>query len=222
MSAVLLGGVGRWTDPWHPFDETTAALTAIAAQVGIGLSSSSDVDRTLESFGVGPLPSLVVVDLGLPRDGLPVPLPAAEPGFRRLLASRVPMLVVHVSSTSFAGDDDWERALGGVWVRGTTMHPPSGPCTVHVVDDQHPVTAGIGDFSLDDERYSHQRVSAAVRVLVDHEHDGVRHPLVWVHERPGGGVTVYDGLGHAGASFASPDHRRLVAQALGFLTESGS
>ncbi|MDP4332717.1 ThuA domain-containing protein [Curtobacterium sp. A7_M15] len=222
MTAVLLGGVGRWTDPWHPFAETTAALTAIAAEAGIALSSSPDVDRTLESFRDGPLPSLVVVDLGLPRDGLPVPLPAADPGFRRMLGSRVPMLAVHVSSTSFAGDDDWERALGGVWVRGGTMHPPAGPCTVHVVDDQHPVTAGLGDFSLDDERYSHQRVSSEVRVLVDHEHDGLRHPLVWVHDRPGGGVTVYDGLGHSGASFASPEHRRLVAQALRFLVAPSS
>ncbi|MGN6409458.1 MAG: ThuA domain-containing protein [Curtobacterium sp.] len=222
MNAVLLGGVGRWTDPWHPFAETSAALTAIAAEVGIALRPSPDVDRTLESFRDGPLPSLVVVDVGLPRDGLPVPLPAADPGFRRLLGSRVPMLAVHVSSTSFAGDDDWERALGGVWVRGTTMHPPSGPCTVHVVDDQHPVTAGLGDFSLDDERYSHQRVSSEVRVLVDHEHDDLRHPLVWVHDRPGGGTTVYDGLGHSGASFASPEHRRLVAQALRFLVPLGS
>jgi uncharacterized protein len=222
VTAVLLGGVGRWTDPWHPFAETTAALTAIAAEAGIALSSSPDVDRTLESFRDGPLPSLVVVDLGLPRDGLPVPLPAADPGFRRMLGSRVPMLAVHVSSTSFAGDDDWERALGGVWVRGRTMHPSAGPCTVHVVDDQHPVTAGLDDFSLDDERYSHQRVSSEVRVLVDHEHDGLRHPLVWVHDRPGGGVTVYDGLGHSGASFASPEHRRLVAQALRFLVAPSS
>uniref|UniRef100_A0A942T0W6 ThuA domain-containing protein n=1 Tax=Neobacillus citreus TaxID=2833578 RepID=A0A942T0W6_9BACI len=219
MTALLLGATGRWTDPWHPFTETTDALAAVLDRAGLDVARPDDVDAAFEQLADGPLPTLAVVNVGLPRDGRPVPLtPRADAGLRRLLASPVPLLALHVSSTSFAGDEDWERALGGVWVRGTTMHPPSGPCTVSVVDADHPVTAGLADFTLDDERYSYQRVSPSVRVLVDHEYEGVRHPLVWVHERPGGGTTVYDGLGHAAASFASPEHRRLLAQAVAFLT----
>lgn len=214
---VLLGGVGRWTDPWHPFDATNRALVDIGREAGVLLTQAEDVDAALASFASGPLPSLVVVNVGLPRDDRPVPLSWAEAGYGRLLASDVPVFAVHVSSTSFAGDERWERVLGGVWVRGTTMHPPSGPCTVQVVDDGHPVTDGLSDFALDDERYAYQRVAPDVRVLVDHEHDGIRHPLVWVHDRPGGGTTVYDGLGHGSASFAAPAHRALVAQALRFL-----
>lgn len=217
MSALLLGGTGRWTDPWHPFADTNRALVDTAADAGVPLTPVHDVDQALERFASGPLPDLVVWNLGLPRDDQPVPLPGADAGFRRLLHSTVPMLALHVSSTSFAGDPDWERALGGVWVRGVTMHPPSGPCTVRVVDAGHPVTAGLEDFALDDERYSYQRVSPDVRVLVDHAHEGRTHPLVWVHERAGGGRTVYSGLGHAAASFESASHRRLLRQALHFL-----
>jgi len=217
VSALLLGGTGRWTDPWHPFADTNRAIVDTAADAGVRLTPVPDVDDALAGFATGTLPDLVVWNVGLPRDGLPVPLARADPGFRRLLQSAVPMLALHVSSTSFADDPDWERALGGVWVRGTTMHPPSGTCTVRVVDAGHPVTAGLEDFTLDDERYSYQRVSPAVRVLVDHDHDGRAHPLVWAHERPGGGATVYSGLGHAAASYESASHRQLIGQALRFL-----
>jgi uncharacterized protein len=216
-SAALLGGAGRWTDPWHPFAETNDAVAAVAAEAGLDLDRPSDVDAALASYATGELPSLVVVNVGLPRDDRPVPLPEADIGYRRLLASGVPMLVLHVSTTSFADDADWETALGGVWVRGTTMHPPSGPAAVRVVDDTHPVTAGIDDFVLHDERYSFMRVSPAVRVLVDHVFEGTAHPLVWVHERPGGGTTVVDALGHDGRSYAAPAHRALLRNALSFL-----
>jgi uncharacterized protein len=218
---VLLQGAGRWSDPWHPFAETAEALAAIAAEAGIDLRRATDVDGELEALAAGPLPSLVVVDVGLPRDDRPVPLtPEGDAGFRRLLRSDVPILAVHVSSTSFADDPDWEAALGGVWVRGTTMHPPSGPAAVRVVDDTHPVTNGLRDFVLHDERYTHMRVSPDVRVLLDHEHEGERHPLCWVHERPGGGVTVYDALGHDARSYASPEHAALLRRALRWLAHS--
>ncbi|MBF4604372.1 ThuA domain-containing protein [Curtobacterium sp. VKM Ac-2884] len=217
MSAVLLGGSGRWTDPWHPFPETNAAVTALAASAGVALEQPEDVDTALAAFATGRLPSLVVVDVGLPRDDRPVPLTEARAGFHRLLASDVPLLVLHVAATSFADDPLWERALGGVWERGTTMHPPFGPAAVRVVDDAHPITAGLPDFTLEDERYTHLRVSPSVRVLLDHEHEGERHPLAWVHERPGCGTTVYDALGHSAASFASPEHRAFLTRAVTFL-----
>lgn len=217
MSAVLLGGSGRWTDPWHPFAETNAAVTALAASAGVALEQPEDVDTALAAFATGPLPSLVVVDVGLPRDDRPVPLADARAGFHRLLASDVPLLVLHVAATSFADDPLWERALGGVWERGTTMHPPFGPAAVRVVDAALPITAGLPDFTVEDERYTHLRVSPSVRVLLDHEHEGERHPLAWVHERPGGGTTVYDALGHSAASFASPEHRAFLTRALAFL-----
>lgn len=215
---LLLRGDGRWADPWHPFDETAAALAAIAAEAGLAVRVSGDVDGELAALAAGELPPLVVVDVGLPRDGLPVPLPAAVAGFRRLLRSTVPILAVHVSSTSFADDLDWEAALGGVWVRGTTMHPPSGPAEVRVVDDTHPATNGLRDFVLHDERYTRMRISPDVRVLLDHEHEGSRHPLCWVHRRPGGGITVTDLLGHDARSYGSPPHRELLRRAFAFLT----
>ncbi|MEU6841170.1 ThuA domain-containing protein [Streptomyces sp. NPDC046716] len=215
---LLLGGVGRYTDPWHPFAETNTGLTDVAREAGVVLEPAGDIDAALASFAEGALPDLVVVNIGLPRDGRPVPDGAgAAAGLARLLGSVVPVLAVHSSATCFPDDEVWEAGLGGTWVRGTSMHPPYGRAHVLVTDADHPVTAGLDDFALDDERYTHLRHGPGVRVLLAHEHEGGRHPLLWVHTRPGGGLTVYDALGHDGRSYASGAHRTVLRRALGAL-----
>ncbi|MYT75365.1 MULTISPECIES: ThuA domain-containing protein [unclassified Streptomyces] len=215
---LLLGGVGRYTDPWHPFADTNRGLTDVAREAGVVLEQATDIDAALASFAAGALPDLVVVNIGLPRDGSPVPADAgAAAGLARLLESEVPVLAVHSSATCFPDDEVWESGLGGTWVRGTTMHPPYGRAHVLVTDAGHPVTADVDDFELDDERYTHLRHDPRVRVLLAHEHEGGRHPLLWVHTRPGGGLTVYDALGHDGRSYASESHRTVLRRALGTL-----
>ncbi|MER5946746.1 ThuA domain-containing protein [Streptomyces sp. NPDC001904] len=217
---LLLGGVGRYTDPWHPFADTNAALTDAAGEAGVVLEPATDIDAALASLAAGALPDLVVVNIGLPGDGAPVPADArGAAGLARLVKSDVPVLAVHSSATCFPDDEVWESLLGGIWVHGTSMHPPYGRARVLVTDAGHPVTAGLDSFELDDERYTHLRHDPRVRVLLAHEHEGGRHPLLWVHTRPGGGTTVYDALGHDGRSYASEAHRTVLRRALGTLLD---
>ncbi|MBO1334567.1 ThuA domain-containing protein [Streptomyces sp. VRA16 Mangrove soil] len=215
---LLLGGVGRYTDPWHPFPVTNAALVSVAREAGVDLTAATDIDAALADLADGPLPELVVMNLGLPQDDAPVPAgPRPAAGLARLLESRTPVLAVHASTTCFPGDATWEALLGGTWVRDTTTHPPYGRAHVLVTDPGHPLTTGLTDFDLDDERYTDLRVSPKVRVLLTHEHEGGRHPLLWVHTRPGGGTTVYDALGHDGRSYESEEHRLVLRRAVGTL-----
>ena len=51
-----------------------------------------------------------------------------------------------------------------------------------------------------------------VRELAWHEHDGVRHPLLWTHEY-GSARVVYDALGHDEHSYRSAPRRTLVSRA---------
>jgi hypothetical protein len=214
-SGLLLGGTGRYVDPWHPFADTNAALSAVAREAGVDLDAAPDVDAALARLAEGPLPALVVVNLGQPDDGRPVPADArAAAGLARLLAGPTPVLAVHSAATCFPGSPVWEAGLGGIWVHGRTMHPPYGRARVEVTDPGHPITAGLSGFTLDDERYTHLRRSPAARVLLGHEHEGHRHPLLWVHTRSGGGTTVYDALGHDGRSYESAAHRAVLRRAL--------
>ncbi|PPF87220.1 ThuA domain-containing protein [Pseudoclavibacter sp. RFBJ3] len=214
LTALVLSGVGRYADPWHPFAETTVQLVRLLEDEGFATTVATDVDSVLSSDP--PAPDLLVVNLGLPRDGEEVPAASAREGLRRLLGSGTPLLALHVSSTSFTDSPEWEEALGGRWVRGVSMHPEQDETQVQVVAD--PITVGIEDFTINDERYSHLRVADAVRTLLTHEHDGATHPLIWTRDETAEyGRAAYDALGHDARSFEAPEHRELLRRLVRWL-----
>jgi type 1 glutamine amidotransferase len=230
--AMLLSGVGRYADPWHPFAETSAALAGLLREAGYDVDIPADVDAALAGLAVaddGDLPDLLVVNVGLPRDELPSPgTPEAAAGLTRWLDSARPVLASHVSSTSFLDLPEWETGVGGRWVRGQSMHPEYGPAAIHVLPGSGPLAAGIPDFKLLDERYSWLRTVPGIIVHATHTHDGVEHPVMWSFERGTGrgtrgrepaGRTFYDALGHDAASYESAEHRELLRRALAWLTD---
>ncbi|KNC18524.1 hypothetical protein AC792_11710 [Arthrobacter sp. RIT-PI-e] len=210
--ALFLSGGGRYADPWHPFPETSAEVTGILEAEGIDVHLTEDVDAALETLASGPPPELLVVNVGSPRDGGSSPgTAAAREGLRRWAhLGGGALLALHSSSTSFTDSPDWETALGGRWVRGTTMHPEYGPARILL---EAPLLAGLPDFTVDDERYTRLRTAEDVLVHARHVHDGVLHPLVWSRERrmPGGSArTFYDALGHDAASYTEQVHREVL------------
>jgi type 1 glutamine amidotransferase len=86
-------------------------------------------------------------------------------------------------------------------------HPPLGPTEVVRVDD--PRTGPGGSFALVDERYSNLALADDLDVVVEHEHEGRTHPLVWTRT-VGGARIVADALGHGPESFDSAGHRDVV------------
>jgi type 1 glutamine amidotransferase len=245
--AVILSGSGRFADPWHPFAETSGRIAAILAGIGFSTEIAGADERMADLSGA----DLVVVNIGAPstpdldRDA------ANRRGLLRYVADGGPLLVMHVSSTSLPSVPEWESIVGGIWVRGTTMHPDYGRARVHVYPERDRIVSGIGDFELFDERYSYLRVDPSLTPLATHVHDGIEHPLLWAHiyskpspaddpgsarnasggERVPGADTgtaseparvVYDALGHDARSFDSAEHREIVARAAEWLTAPGT
>lgn len=224
-TALLLSGAGRYSDPWHPFAQTSAAIAALLEGRGLTVRTADDVDSALEDLrDPASWPDLLVVNVGCPRDDAASPgTAAASAGLDVWVAGGRPLLALHSSSTSFLDSESWERALGGRWVRGVSMHPEYGPAHI-ALDGSFPV--GVPDFTVEDERYSWLRTSPDVVVHARHEHEGHLHPLMWSLERTveRGGVTAtarsfYDALGHDAASYASPERRELLRRAVGWLLE---
>lgn len=217
MTRVLIvSGGGDYTDPWHPFAETTARLRGILAP-DYDVTVTDEVAATLSELGRGDA-DLVVLNLGSGGEALPTDV-ACVAGLARYTQSGGALLVNHQTATAFPEVPQWEGILGGRWVRGTSMHPPRGAAAIDVVGIDHPVTRGVNDFSLTDERYSYLRIAADVDILAAHEHDGLQHPLVWAAEREGARV-VYAGLGHDGGAYESEEHRRLIRNAAAWLTRA--
>jgi type 1 glutamine amidotransferase len=197
-------------------------LAGILREAGFGVETADDVDAALAGLataGAG-LPDLLVVNVGLPRDGRPSPGTAeASAGLRRWLAEGRPLLVSHASSTSFLESAEWEAALGGRWIRGTSMHPEYGPAEIHVHRESGRLVEGIADFGLPDERYSFLDTAPGITIHATHTHDGREHPVMWsLDRRPG--RTFYDALGHDAASYQSAEHREVLLRALTWLTAS--
>ena len=70
------------------------------------------------------------------------------------------------------------------------MHPPIAASTVEVVDRSHPITAGLEDFEVCDEKYSYLDIAPDARPLASHQFEGGTHPILWVLEAAPGGLST--------------------------------
>jgi uncharacterized protein len=216
-TTLLLSGGGDFTDPWHPFEQTSARIAGLLEDCGHGVRISTAVANSLSALArESTLPDLVVLNAG--NGELPTPGDVdALAGLRSYLDAGLPLLVFHAASTAFPGLDTWDEQLGGRWIPGSSVHPPWGHSVIEVATDAHPLTIGVPGFSLQDERYSFLRVNPDVLPVAWHRYENVRHPLVWTH-RAGAARVVYDALGHDENSFDSPEHRQLIRNAVNWLT----
>jgi type 1 glutamine amidotransferase len=212
--SLILSGGGDFTDPWHPFLETSERIAAVLAELGHDV----EIDTAL---GAAPArlredaPELLVFNAGNAGRPAPIDEPLVAAVADHLAVGR-PLLVMHVASTAFPEVYAWEDIVGGRWVRGTTMHPDWADSLVHVETDAHAITRGIHDFQVMDEMYSYVRTAGDVRPLAWHDYEGVRHPLLWARDH-GPARVVYDALGHNAESFDASEHRSLVANSARWL-----
>ncbi len=213
---LIVTGGGDYTDPWHPFAETSACLTGIFEGLGHDVTVSDRVERSLAGLNDSSVwPDLLMINAGNAEQPTPFD-PAVATGVLAYLAAGHPLFVTHISITTFVDWPEWETIVGGRWVRGTSMHPDFGPVEIEVATDRHPIVAGVPDFGLLDERYSYLRTSVDIEPLAWHEYEGARYPLLWTH-RYGTAKVVYDALGHTAESFDSAEHRMLVSRSARWL-----
>ena len=233
---MVLSGSGRFADAWHPFSLTSACLAEIIEAAGFEVEIAS-VDDRMARLGSA---DLVAVNIGAPSSPDSRLDADGRAGLLRYLGRGGPLLVMHVSATSLPDIPEWESIMGGIWVRGTTMHPEYGPSRIHVRSGQNAIVGNVSDFTLTDERYSYLRVADDVVILATHSHDSIEHPILWAHnyELPAreqtttdtdastsrGGPAdiprariVYDALGHDERSYESPEHREIIAASVRWL-----
>ncbi len=213
---MIISGAGPYVDPWHPFAETSDRLAEVLTTAGHRVELSETVEETLRAPSAW---DLLVINIGNPSPPRPEPLMLEiQQGLLAHLAAGGGLLGMHVSATSFTTMPRWPEILGGRWVRGTTMHPPLDRARIRLRPG-HPVVADAVTIEVQDERYCHLAVADDVTVLGDHEHEGVRHPMIWARQH-GPGRVVYDGLGHDARSYDSAGHRALLRRAATWLTDA--
>jgi uncharacterized protein len=216
LDALVISGSASYADPWHPFPTTSARIADIVGDLGYSVDITEQVEPALRRPGNC---RLLIINIGNPAESRPTEvISAARAGLERHLATRGALLGMHSSITSLTTMPEWRGILGGTWIRGHSMHPPRSEATILLATSEHPITAGLADFAVIDERYSYLETEPDITVLYEHDHDGIRHPLVWTRQSDQHRV-VYDGLGHDAASFDSPGHQVLLRRSVRWLLQ---
>jgi type 1 glutamine amidotransferase len=128
------------------------------------------------------------------------------------------LVAIHGASASFGNSKVWLNLVGG---RFAGHAPGTHDLQIDIVDRDHPITAGVGPFVVNDEEYTYRFA------------DGVqRHVLARFHERPPGSVekngnndilwtieagkgrVFHCGLGHDVKAWGNPNFQKLILQGI--------
>lgn len=218
--------------PGHDFDATSAAVASVVD--GLGATTTvvhEPVDAVAALEGSGDWDLLTVNALrwrmdepryAAQRARWAVSLDGDElAAIERHVTGGGGLLALHTAVICFDGDPMWSHLLGGVWHWGRSDHPDLGPLDVFPTSDglTHPVTAGVGPFTVHDELYRSLDLDDDVVPLLSASADGDVHPVLWAR-RLGGGRVVTSLLGHGPESLAVPAHAALLAGAAGWAARS--
>jgi type 1 glutamine amidotransferase len=216
--------------PLHDFGATADLLTEIFAEVGLATTTVEHPDdgfaqlRAAEAGAVDPFDVVTVNALHCRlhqprhaslRDEWAYDMDARDAALLRSFVQRGGgLLALHTAVICFDADPTWRELCGAVWDWSTSSHPAVGPVAVTVTaagrDDD--ITAGIDDFTIDDEAYGFLDEVDGIVPLLTARHGGRDHPILWTR-RVGSGEVVTDLLGHGVASLRHPAHRTILERA---------
>ncbi len=217
---ILSGGVA------HDYARTSPMLADLLSEVGIRSEICEDVgvveDGVLQEFDMLTL-NCVWWTCRQPqvrpewREEWAFELSeAARRGFLAFFAQGKGLLALHAATICF---DDWpefRRILGAWWEWGESGHSPFQAHSMQVCAEIHLITEGIQDFVIEDELYTHARVTDSISPLIEGEWEGKRHPMLWVREY-GQARICYNALGHGPEAFEHPVNRVLLQRGAGWV-----
>ena len=138
--------------------------------------------------------------------------------FLALFDKGIGVVVLHHALVSFPDWPDYERIIGGHYPK-----PPNGQpqvtdlvgyqhdleVPVVIADKDHPITAGLADFTIHDEIYWGFTVGKDVHVLLTTTHPKSGKPLAWTRQE-GKSRLAYLQLGHDHKAWENPNYPVLV------------
>jgi uncharacterized protein len=222
VALVLTGGHS------HPPEWSVPALRAVLRDAGFAeVDVDDDIERAATRLPVAP-PDLLVVNalrwtMRHPRyaehrdEWAYSPSESAREAITAAVRGGVPLLALHGALVSFDDWPEWGDLIGASWDWEASHHPPVGGVTVRC-DDSHPVTAGLGTFAVDDECYSGLASRPDNRVVATAQAGGSPpEPACWLRDDRSARVATST-LGHDARSLDDPNHRRLLARLVAWLT----
>jgi len=118
---------------------------------------------------------------------------------------------LHAATATFRDSEAHTRLIGGSFAR----HPPIKSFTVDRLAADHPVTAGVAPFTIEDELYHLTTVAPDIHVLAWAE----EQPMIYVRQQ-GAGRVCYIAPGHDHRTLGCAAYAQLVRQAIDWVARS--
>lgn len=207
---IVTGGHGFEKEPFFKMFEDNPEITF--TNISHGKTNADAFERVA-------LPDYDVVLL------YDMPKEITEPQKAKFLAlfdKGTGLVVLHHALVSYQHWPDYERIIGGRYPeadgKGGVVTDQVGyehdvDIPVVIVSKDHPVTAGLTDFTIHDEIYWGFRVRPDVTPLITTTHPKSGKPLAWTRTQ-GKSRVVYLQLGHDQSAYNNPNYRRLVGQSI--------
>jgi len=147
---------------------------------------------------------------------------AQKARFLSLFDKGIGLVVTHHALVSYQSWPEFERIMGGTYPEPQDKKGKVTPelgyehdveVPVVIVAKDHPITAGLRDFTINDEIYWGFRTRPDVTPLITTTHPKSGKPLAWSRTEKKSRV-VYLQLGHGPLAFQDSNYRKLLAQSI--------
>lgn len=211
--ALFLAG-----DRYHTAEDSFSTLGKIIEAAGLEVEYTTDF--TAITTGALADKKLLVIH----RDGMEWPngndadperwmQPHQEEAIENFVLEGGSFMPMHNSGWNYPHEGGYRRTLGGYW----QFHPPFQKFDVHVYNHDHPITAGVESYEIEDEQhfiwFDFERVTLLTR---SQEKEGREAASGFCHEY-GFGRVVYLANGHKKSSHEHPMVQKLQTNAVRWL-----
>ena len=218
MTRVL--AIGETTFPFHNFDEMGPLFEeALGGSVDLTLTTDREALTDLDEYDVllDYLTDSTLTDdqleglLSFVRDGKGYVGVHCASDLTSVESEAEPGSIDHTEEPF----SELRELVGGHFL----THPDRSEFGVRIVDDEHPITGGVEDFSVYDEPYQVE-YDEDVRVLARMDHPDLEaYPVAWTKPY-GDGRVYYLSLGHTAEAFDSDEFRTLLRNGIDWAADA--
>ncbi|HSW01186.1 MAG TPA: ThuA domain-containing protein [Sedimentisphaerales bacterium] len=208
IKVLLITGDDVGVHPWREMSETTREILVNAGKFDVKIAEDPlilESETALKNYDVI---AFLIYSAKLKE------LPAqAQENLLSFVKDGKGFFVQHLASASFPKWEEFGKLCGRKWVMGTSGHGPRSVFQSKIVDKQHPITAGLNDFEVDDELYAKLQGNEKIHVLVTADSDWSKatEPLVFV-QNYGKGRVVHNAYGHDRKALMTPNVQKIISR----------
>lgn len=208
IRALLITGDDVSAHPWREISETTREILVKSGKFDVKVCEDPLILESQTALNAYDVIVFTICSRRLAE------LPGqAQENLLNYVKGGKGFFVQHLATASFPKWEEFGKLCGRKWVMGTSGHGPRAVFEAKVVDKEHPITAGMNNFEIDDELYAKLQGIGEIHVLVqaDSEWSKKTEPLVFTLNY-GKGRVVQNAFGHDGKALMTPSVQKIITR----------